>query len=187
MKNILLLVLITFLMGCSLSPEERMKKLVNKYLNEDARGWDNFEIGKYGHIDSSFTSIEDNADYIYMAEMRDSMLNEAQKYLNRAKQYIVESAMGNEAAEEAYNLLHSRALDYKDQGAEYNKKVIEILNNNKRKFQGWRLPVKFYQISGEKKKMRLFIFHFDNDFREIIKVDDEKRMQIRDENFLLDT
>lgn len=67
MNKLLLIAVIVSFVACS-SPENRAKKLVKQRLKETLHDWNSYENVKFGTLDSVYTTVFDNSEYVAIAD-----------------------------------------------------------------------------------------------------------------------
>jgi len=131
---VLLLIHILF-ESCKQDPDKKAKSLIKDKLYNSLHDFKSYEPVSYGKLDSNYSSLEDDEDYVGFKKYYDSLMSEIQQNIVRAKEYPVSSYYDAQVAK-----------GYLDKA----KKIVAVCepmsylidsttNNFKSHFVGWKM------------------------------------------------
>lgn len=98
MKGTIILFLSISVVGCTLSPTEKAKKVIRRYLELSLNDMKSYEVVQFGKLDSSFSEYQRLDQYRKLRDSFDYYAKENKLNLENAKMYAPLSSYSNKAS-----------------------------------------------------------------------------------------
>ena len=162
MKNILLGLLLLFV-SCSTSPINKAKGLIKEDLKKSMNDFNSYESVEFGKLDSVYTSLETDTEYIQVNASYDIYKKQLKKNLD---EYLLDIESGDKRLmdlDKKYKDIYQGKVD------SIGKIRAKIESDFRPVFKGWKVE---HTFRGKNKLGALvlnkYVFYFDKDFTKVI-------------------
>ncbi len=168
-KTILSLACIVIFVGCS-SPDKNAKKLIEEELRTTLHDWSSYESVKYGTLDSAFTTLFDNPEFVTIASKTvtyNKLLTEA---MDDYKGY--EDMTSNWAISKRRALLN-KAKSYLDSANYYTPMYEKMDSLFIPEFKGWKMQHSYRANNAAGNKgIAHYMYYFNKEITKVLDVED---------------
>lgn len=179
MKKLIIAFIAVTLAGCS-TPEKKAQKLIAKQLKETLHDWSSYEPVKFSQIDSVYTTVLDDVDYLIAYNHMDTYqkrflktMDEVNKYLDEMDIFV--NSMSNygrlkfKTASDKSGKKLEEAEKLKDSIMKYKPIVDSIELYFTPAFKGWAMTHSFRcNNAGGNKTIHYYRYFFDENITAII-------------------
>ena len=151
--------------GCT-SPEKKAQNLIKDKLKETLHDWSSYESVKFGTLDSVYTTIWDNDQYVSYTEKYIKYAKQLKKSMEEVESY--EDMYSNWALSKKRAALENAQFNL-DSVNFYKPKMEELEENFSPDFKGWGMTHSYRaNNAGGNKVIGHYMFHFDKDMTKVI-------------------
>ena len=169
-KLLMALFSVILISSCSLSNEKKAQKLITQHLKETLNDWSSYESVKFGTLDTTFTTFDEDSSYMYASTQFESFIEKSNKALDDMKDY---AGMTSVYYENKFNFFRITAQIYLDSAEVYAPIVDSIRTNFIPVFYGWSMTHSFRANNAMGNKIiGHFKYYFDPEITAIKKSED---------------
>ena len=154
-----------FVCSCSKSPEQKAQSLIKSKLKETLHDPKSYESVKFSTLDSVYTTLEDNLEYLILKKKFDWAYKKAQEFLSETKIY---------SGSRFYRDEFRDALKGAEMMSDSMTVYVPILEKMEKEFvpefNGWKMEHSFRSNNAMgAKTLGSYVFYFNNELKEIIE------------------
>ena len=171
MKKLLLITVLALVFtSCSFS-EKKAQKAIKEYVKEIFHYPETYKSIEFGELDSTFSKVENDLEYIHYKISYESYINLFEKLMEEVKRKgdMPYTYSDYYTSETGFKFDKTYLEMYNDSATYYGKKHLDFKRNFKSEFNGWKMTNRF-SIKNKSLKVEevAYIFYFDKEISKVV-------------------